>query len=997
LNLGDLVEHWTVVGAEQDLVAAKHRDTQLGFALLLKFYGRFGRFPRGRAEFHDDAVEFIARQLAVDAGSLGFYEWTGRTIERHRAEIRAHLGFRQCTVGDAEKLTDWLASDYAQKERRYELAKDALLAECRARSIELPTPDRVERIVRSGLHQAEKILAERIAGRLPADARARLLALVAVPDADVDEADPSALALIKASAGNVSLSSMLTEISRLEAVRAVGLPAGLFADVAPKVLAGWRARAAVESPSHLREHSDELTLTLLAALVYCRTSEVTDALVTLLLRIVHAIEARADRRVTKQLVAEFKRVHGKENLLFRVAEAAAARPDDTVRQVVFPVIGEDNLRNLVAEYKSSGSTYRRTVQTTYRASYSNHYRKGLIRLLEVLEFRCDNSHRPVLDALALVHRYRVATDLTYYPVEETVPAHPGLSGDWAELAYRTDNRGRRRVVRTVYEIRTFEALCDQLKCKDVWVVGAKEFRNPDEDLPADFNDRRTEHYRALRKPLDPSVFIDQLQQEMRDELGALNDAMPLPWLEIRPRPGNQGAVKLSPLDALPEPQNLGRLKKTIVGRWGTVPLIDVLKEAMLRSACRTTIAAMFGRGDVAGGQLLERLLLVLYAYGTNTGIRAVAAGEHGHREEELYYVRRRYLTTDLVRALAIDIANATFTARAQTVWGAGSTTVASDSTHFGAFDQNIFTEWHSRYGGRGVLIYWHVERRSMVIHSQVINCTASEVAAMVDGAMHHGTAMDVEANYTDTHGQSIIGFGLTRLLGFDLLPRIKAINRVRLYRAGYGNSYPQLSAAMISRPIKWELIADQYDQMIKYATAIRTRSAETAAILRRFQQTNLMHPTYQAMLEVGRAQRSVFVARYLRDRELQREINAGLNVSESWNAGNSIIYFGKGGDIPANRRDEQELSVLCLRVLQAAVVYLNTLMVQDVLDEGLVELGADDRRGLTPLFWTNIAPYGEVRLNMNNRLTLRAGHTTVSAGGDDPGFPPTTTSEGQPR
>ncbi|GAA2858054.1 Tn3 family transposase [Streptosporangium fragile] len=771
---------------------------------------------------------------------------------------------------------------------------------------------------------------------------------------------------------------MPTEISRLEAVRAIGLPVGFFADVAPKVLVGWRARAAVEPPSHLREHSDELTVTLLAALVHCRSWEITDALVTLLLRTVHAIAARADRRVSKQLVAEFKRVHGKEGLLFRVAEAASAQPDDTVRQVVFPVIGEDNLRNLVAEYKSSGSTYRRTVQHTYRASYSNHYRKGLIALLEVLEFRCDNSHRPVLDALALVRRYRTATDLTYYPAGETVPTHPGLSGDWAELAYRLDGRGRRRAVRTVYEIRTFEALCDQLKCKGVWVVGAMEFRNPDEDLPADFDQRRTEHYQALRKPLDPGAFIEGLQQEMRAELGALNDAMPLEWLQIRSRPGNQGAIKLTPLEAQPEPRNLGRLKKVIVGRWGTVPLIDVLKEAVLRSSCRATIGSMFGRGEVAG-PMLERLLLVLYAYGTNTGIRAVAAGEHGHREEELYYIRRRYLTTDLVRALAIDIANATFAARRRAIWGAGSTTVASDSTHFGAFDSNLFTEYHSRYGGRGVLIYWHVERKSMVIHSQVINCSASEVAAMVDGAMHHGTAMDVEANYTDTHGQSIIGFGLTRLLGFDLLPRIKAINRVRLYRPGHADTYPQLGAAMMMRPIRWDLIADQYDQMIKYATAICTRSAQTAAILRRFQQTNLMHPTYQAMQEVGRAQHSIFVARYLRDRQLQREINTGLNVAESWNAGNSIIYFGKGGDIPANRRDEQELSVLCLRVLQAAVVYLNTLMVQDVLDEGLVELSADDQRGLTPLFWSNIAPYGEVRLNMNNRLAFGAAGTTAGS------------------
>ncbi len=130
MGLGDLVEHWTLVGAEQDLVAAKHRDTQLGFALSLKFYGRYGRFPRGRAELHEDVVEFVARQLGVEAGSLGLYEWAGRTIKRRRAEIRAHLGFRECTVVDAEKPTDWLAGDYAQKERRFELAKDAVLADC---------------------------------------------------------------------------------------------------------------------------------------------------------------------------------------------------------------------------------------------------------------------------------------------------------------------------------------------------------------------------------------------------------------------------------------------------------------------------------------------------------------------------------------------------------------------------------------------------------------------------------------------------------------------------------------------------------------------------------------------------------------------------------------------------------------------------------------------------------------------------------------------------
>ena len=87
-----------------------------------------------------------------------------------------------------------------------------------------------------------------------------------------------------------------------------------------------------------------------------------------------------------------------------------------------------------------------------------------------------------------------------------------------------------------------------------------------------------------------------------------------------------------------------------------------------------------------------------------------------------------------------------------------------------------------------------------------------------------------------------------------------------------------------------------------------------------------------------------------------------------------MIFFGKGGDITTNRRDEQELSVLCLRVLQAALVYVNTLMVQDVLadDEWADALTPEDKRALTPLFWTHVAPYGEVKLDMSTRLALGA-------------------------
>jgi len=146
-----------------------------------------------------------------------------------------------------------------------------------------------------------------------------------------------------------------------------------------------------------------------------------------------------------------------------------------VRQVVYPAVagGEQTLRELVHEFKTKGPVYRRTVQTTLKAPYSNHYRRGLIELLDVLEFRSNNAtHRPVLDALDLIKRHADAR-LTYYPAGETVPTHKGLLGDWTTLVFNdTGKGGGRRVVRAVYEICTFQALRERLRCKEIWVVGA---------------------------------------------------------------------------------------------------------------------------------------------------------------------------------------------------------------------------------------------------------------------------------------------------------------------------------------------------------------------------------------------------------------------------------------------------------------------------------------------------------------------------------------------
>jgi hypothetical protein len=58
------------------------------------------------------------------------------------------------------------------------------------------------------------------------------------------------------------------------------------------------------------------------------------------------------------------------------------------------------------------------------------------------------------------------------------------------------------------------------------VIGANRYRNPDDDLPIDFEERREENYKALKQPLDAEAFIATLKQAMKEGLEKLDTGLP---------------------------------------------------------------------------------------------------------------------------------------------------------------------------------------------------------------------------------------------------------------------------------------------------------------------------------------------------------------------------------------------------------------------------------------------------------------------------------------
>jgi hypothetical protein len=173
-----LAEHWSLTDNERTLLANRADRSRLGFAVLIKFIQVEGRFPRNRREVPADGVRYLAKQLTVPAETFRDYDLTGRNSERHRAQIRSLLGFRPFDTEDADRLAAWLREELFPVDQTLQHLQASVLDWCRENRVEPPTPGRAERIIRSAVRTYESGFYQAIFGKLSAEHRQVMDALL---------------------------------------------------------------------------------------------------------------------------------------------------------------------------------------------------------------------------------------------------------------------------------------------------------------------------------------------------------------------------------------------------------------------------------------------------------------------------------------------------------------------------------------------------------------------------------------------------------------------------------------------------------------------------------------------------------------------------------------------------------------------------------------------------------------------------------------------------
>ena len=949
----------------------RSKANQLTFGIMLSYFKARSQFPSSKQNIiSTQLVLEVSQQLAIDPMHVILLELHSRTSERYRQDIRKYLGYRISTLDDNTHIINHLIDRLIPRH----LPESVLLEQVRMyflkNKIEVVSTKQLKSYISSATQKFEQQFVSQIFDYLKQE---QLVLIDLILDTNDDVANGVIeLSELKKDTAGAKIKNIQGAIDKINLLQRIKLPEHILDSVDRKFLLKYYERVMAFAPSNIKDFAPMKKYVTMAIFCHIRLELLLDSLADTMIKLLKKIKSGAEKHVDRYILAEVKRVNGKFDILEKLAVLNAQNPESIIEDTIYPVVPRNTLEALIEDLQHRGSKwYQDQVQEKMHATYAYGNRVSLLSVLRTLQMFEDHiDYKPILNAVHFINKYWDESDSPYYI---NIPPLSGvIKQNWHNITV-TVEKDQLRINKYNYELAVLEQVKELLSFKAIWVDKSYRYRDPNKDLPKDFHEKKEAYYTSLDLPVNSKEFVKQLKSSLTENLKALNSNIPDNKLvQIRTnKVGNN--IKITPSNPQDEPDNIIKLQKEISDQWSSIHLIDILKESDLRINFTKELETVGKSSSILSSDLQKRLLLCIFGIGSNTGLKRISIANEDVNYSDLRYVKKRYINSTNIRNAIRMVVNNVLRIRNSDLWGHATTTAACDSTHLFAWDQNLMSEWHFRYGKKGVMIYWHVDQKSLCIYSQLKDCTSSEVGSMIKGVIDHDTEMDMNRVFVDTHGQSVIGFAVSYLLQFDLCPRLKGINKQKLYYADPGDKAKYVNITEILKgSINWQLIEENYDEAVKHIVALKLGIVTPEVLIKRFSQSNYNHPVYKTLVEIGKANKTIFLCKYLASEELRIEVNEGLNVVERLNYVMDFIFYGKLGQIATNNIEDQELSVLCLHLLQVCMVYINTLIIQQILAQTHWQnrFTPEDYRALTPLFSGHINPYGLFPLDFSKRISI---------------------------
>lgn len=689
-------------------------------------------------------------------------------------------------------------------------------------------------------------------------------------------------------------------------------------------------------------------------MIVCYLSEISKVMLDQIIDANDKLLGEIERRINRDFEEEYKYIRtcaqASHKLALQTLEMLLNHKQRTVVTIdqFCSEIGNDKLSKIITDctkfenFNSAGK-----VELGKRRHY---YLKEYMTKFLSLDFKANKGSESLLKA---IKTFIKCHDQAILPGKV---AYSFIQNPWAYKLH--DSTGK--IDKKTWELGLFFATRRALKASNLYLPQSNNHRDFWSPLynKTKWDDAKPTHYEELGLSQNPKLVIQSLKREFNEQLTQ----------SVASFGNNQFAeVKNNRLiihtdEALPIASSVKELQGLVDSYNEPVRIEKLLTYIQNKIGYTKLFKPIIGFEPKIPLQL-PILNAAITGHATNLGLYGISKNAQGISADKLRHASNWYLTTDNLKNANEMVINKHQEYWLTKIFGDGNRS-SSDGQRFVLNKKSPLGSFHPRYFGavdRGFSIYTHTSNQLSVFSTQVISCSLREASYVLDGLLDNQSLIRPHEHSTDTHGFTEIVFALMFLLGISFQPHFKDLKDQQLYcldRSGIAVEYRELFS---QEKVNAELICEQWDDIIRLVYSLKKRYIQAHLIIQKLSNQKLSTKLAKALTHLGRLVKTIYILRYLHDKELRHTVRLQLNKGELRHSLARYIFFADQGAFKTNDYQEIMNKASCLSFVSNAIVLWNTEKMQgiyEMLKHQGYKLHEEDMAKISPVSFKNILIHG---------------------------------------
>ncbi|HBD1477489.1 TPA: Tn3 family transposase, partial [Escherichia coli] len=865
------------------------RHNRLGIALQLTTARFLGTFLPDLMQIPPGVQFYVARQLNIRYPEIiSRYAQRENTRWEHHGLIRQHYSYHD--FGDfpwSFRLKRLLYTRAWLSNERPGLMFDFATAWLLQNKVLLPAASTLTRVIGEIRERATRRLWRKLAALPNRWQAAQLAGLLEIPEGQ----RLSVMEHLKRGPVTISGPAFTEALERYTRLRSLEFSCLNFTGLPAIQLRNLARYAGMASVKYISRMPEERRLAILTAFVKAQEISALDEAVDVLDMLILNITREAKKTGQKKRLRTLKDLDRAALLLARACALLLDEDtgDDLLRKTIFSSVPVARL----AESVEKVNELARPQDTNFQDEMVEQYgrvRRFLPALLRDLHFRAapDGEH-----TLAAIH-YLAELNGSKKRILDDAPEHI-ISGPWKRLVYDAEGR----IQRAGYSLCLLERLQDALRRRDIWLENSDRWGDPRQKLlqGEEWQAQRVPVCRALGHPTNGSKASVQLAARLDETWKTVASRFDRNTAVDICNEGKHPSLTISSLDKLDEPPALIRLSSRVRQ---LLPPVD-LTELLLEIDARTGFTREFSHVSESGARAQDlhiSLCAVMLAEACNIGHEPLIK----HNIPALTRHRLSWVKQNYIRAETLVSANARLVDFQSSLalagyWGGGEV-ASADGMRFVTPVKTVNSGPNRKYfgSGRGITWYNFVSDQYSGFHGIVIPGTLRDSIFVLEGLLEQQTGLNPVEIMTDTAGTSDIIFGLFWLLGYQFSPRLADAGEAVFWRADKAANYGALDE-LARGCVDLSKIESHWDEMMRVAGSLKLGTIHASELIRSLLRSTRPSGLAQAIMEVGRVNKTLYLLNYIDDEDYRRRILTQLNRGEGRHAVARAICYGQRGEI----------------------------------------------------------------------------------------------------